>query len=449
MHSESESGYESQVSMDEPFTPMFKKEHQHDGQLPDITYVYSMQIPLIHLPFYLRFCFEINRPDDRVIAVMGITGVGKSTFISHFNEDALVGDSLMSCKPFPFPFPQFLTYLSLKKQSHLPNSPKTGTTEVGIHKAQIDNQRIYLIDTPGFDDTTRSDTDVLVEIADWLRFSYNSNIKLAGIIYLHRIKDVRMGGASIRNLLMFKKLCGEKCLSGVVLATTMWSNPPTEKEIKRESQLKSERKFWGEMIGHGSRVFRQDDGVRSATEIIRYILGRPQNVTLRIQEEMASGKSLGETAAGKEVQAEVERLRARYERQLNELRKEMREAERRQDLNHKREIEAVRAELEEELKSSKQQQSILRMDIDELQRERDAMHQQELSHREAIEELRRQRDAEREEMYEKEMAHKEALHQRDADLRVLRARDEYESRLLELETQMAREKNRRSGCVMM
>lgn len=101
MHSESESGYESQVSMDEPFTPMFKKEHQHDGQLPDITYVYSMQIPLIHLPFYLRFCFEINRPDDRVIAVMGITGVGKSTFISHFNEDALVGDSLTSCKSFP------------------------------------------------------------------------------------------------------------------------------------------------------------------------------------------------------------------------------------------------------------------------------------------------------------------------------------------------------------
>ncbi|KAE8142021.1 P-loop containing nucleoside triphosphate hydrolase protein [Aspergillus pseudotamarii] len=396
MHSESESGYESQVSMDEPFTPMFKKEPHHDGQLPDIT------------------------PDDRVIAVMGITGVGKSTFISHFNEDALVGDSLMSC-----------------------------TTEVGIHKAQIDNQRIFLIDTPGFDDTTRSDTDVLVEIADWLRFSYNENIKLAGIIYLHRIKDVRMGGASIRNLMMFKKLCGEKCLNGVVLATTMWNNPPTEKEVKRESQLKSERKFWGEMIGHGSQVFRQDDGITSATEIIRYILSRPQNVTLRIQEEMASGKSLGETAAGKEVQAEVERLRARYERQLNELRKEMKEAERRQDLNHKKEIEAVRAELEEELKSSKQQQSILRMDIDELQRERDAMHQQDMAHREAIDELRRQRDAEREEMYEKEMAHKEALHQRDADLRVLRARDEYESRLLELETQMAREKNRRGGCVMM
>ena len=57
MHSESESGYESQVSMDEPFTPMFKKEPHHDGQLPDITYVYCLQIPplMIHLPFYLLF----------------------------------------------------------------------------------------------------------------------------------------------------------------------------------------------------------------------------------------------------------------------------------------------------------------------------------------------------------------------------------------------------------
>ncbi|KAE8348653.1 P-loop containing nucleoside triphosphate hydrolase protein [Aspergillus coremiiformis] len=372
MHSESESGYESQFSSDDP-TASYGKEH--DDQLPDIT------------------------PDDRVIAVMGITGVGKSTFISHFNKDALVGDSLVSC-----------------------------TTEVGIHKAHIGDQRIFLIDTPGFDDSTRSDTDVLIEIADWLRFSYNENIKLAGIIYLHRIKDIRMGGASIRNLMMFKKLCGEKCLDSVVLATTMWSNPPSDKEIRRETQLKTERKFWGEMIAHGSQVFRQDDGGTSATEIIQHILSRPQNVTLRIQEEMASGKSLGETAAGKEVQAEVERLKARYERQLNELRQEMREAERRQDLNHKKEIAAVRAELEEELKSSKQQQNILRMDIDE---------------------LRKQRDTERETLYQQEMVHKEALYQRDADLRVLRAKDDYESRLLELETQVAQEKNRKSGCVMM
>lgn len=374
MHSESESGYESQLSGDEASPGSYGKGHD-DVQLPDIT------------------------PNDRVIAVMGITGVGKSTFISHFNQDALVGDSLLSC-----------------------------TSEVGIHKAQIGNQRIFLIDTPGFDDSTRSDTDVLVEIADWLRFSYNENIKLAGIVYLHRIKDVRMGGASIRNLLMFRKLCGEQCLGGVVLATTMWSNPPSDKEVKRESQLKSERKFWGEMIGHGSRVFRQDNGITSATEIIQYILSRPHNVTLRIQEEMASGKSLGETAAGKEVQAEVERLKARYERQLNELRKEMKEAERRQDLNHKKEIAAVRAELEEELNSSKQQQNILRMDIDE---------------------LRKQRDAEREMMYQQEMAHKEVLYQRDADIRVLRAKDDYELRLMELETQMAHERSRKSACVMM
>lgn len=38
------------------------------------------------------------KPDDIVIAIMGVTGVGKSTFISYFNQSALAGDSLMSCK---------------------------------------------------------------------------------------------------------------------------------------------------------------------------------------------------------------------------------------------------------------------------------------------------------------------------------------------------------------
>ncbi len=38
------------------------------------------------------------RPDDVVIAVMGVTGVGKSTFISHFSKTAVVGDGVKSCE---------------------------------------------------------------------------------------------------------------------------------------------------------------------------------------------------------------------------------------------------------------------------------------------------------------------------------------------------------------
>lgn len=40
-----------------------------------------------------------TRPDDTVIALMGITGVGKSTFIQYFTDDIVeVGGSLESCK---------------------------------------------------------------------------------------------------------------------------------------------------------------------------------------------------------------------------------------------------------------------------------------------------------------------------------------------------------------
>ena len=36
----------------------------------------------------------------------------------------------------------------------------------------LDNRRVVVIDTPGFDDTTRSDTDVLKMVAAFLETSY-------------------------------------------------------------------------------------------------------------------------------------------------------------------------------------------------------------------------------------------------------------------------------------
>lgn len=83
------------------------------------------------------------------------------------------------------------------------------------------DRTVYLIDTPGFDDTNRSDTQVLTEIATWLGDSYRSKVLLHGIIYLHRITDVRMSGSARRNLLMFKHLCGDEYLKKVILVTTM------------------------------------------------------------------------------------------------------------------------------------------------------------------------------------------------------------------------------------
>lgn len=96
--------------------------------------------------------------------------------------------------------------------------------------------RIHLIDTPGFDDTNRGDTAVLKDIATWLGETYKNQIRLSGVLYLHRIIDVRMAGSAKRNLLMFIELCGSDCFKHVVLATTMWSVMKDRAEAERREK---------------------------------------------------------------------------------------------------------------------------------------------------------------------------------------------------------------------
>ena len=115
---------------------------------------------------------------------------------------------------------------------------------------------VYLIDTPGFDDTNRSDNEVLCEIASWLTTSYTAKVRLNGIIYLHRISDLRMQGSAKKNLFMFKKLCGPDALKNVILATTMWDRVSEAEGAAREKELTSTADFWGWMVSQGSRVHR-------------------------------------------------------------------------------------------------------------------------------------------------------------------------------------------------
>lgn len=110
-------------------------------------------------------------------------------------------------------------------------------------------QRVFLLDTPGFDDTNRSDTDVLKTISGDLARMYSKDIKLSGIIYLHRITDVRFSGSAQKNLSVFKKLCGDDFYPNVVLATTIWenlSNPGLSTTVgdRRENELLETSEWW-------------------------------------------------------------------------------------------------------------------------------------------------------------------------------------------------------------
>ena len=75
-----------------------------------------------------------------------------------------------------------------------------GTEQVEAYQFMYSpNIRITLFDTPGLDDTMRSDTDVLEEIAAFLSHTYKQHVLLSGIIYFHRI--------TVRTLFDFDSVC--------------------------------------------------------------------------------------------------------------------------------------------------------------------------------------------------------------------------------------------------
>ncbi|SPJ82037.1 uncharacterized protein FTOL_09442 [Fusarium torulosum] len=227
-----------------------------------------------------------RRPNDAFIAVMGITGSGKSSFISKCSDKFVtIGHKQDSC-----------------------------TSVVDVYPYEVSPEStVYLIDTPGFDDTSKSDSDVLEEIAMWLSDSYKNDILLDGIIYLHRISDVRMQGSARRNLVTFRELCGEDALKRVILASTMWDTTREEVAVMREQELKETDHFWGWMLSQGSSCHRYNNTAESARQIVLSLTGRgPQFVTDLQTQMVDKGLSLDETTAGRNLntalQKEIKRL---------------------------------------------------------------------------------------------------------------------------------------------
>lgn len=67
-----------------------------------------------------------------------------------------------------------------------------GTSGLAIFSVEREGRIIYLIDTPGFDDTNRSDIETLRSISHYLSISYANRVSISGILYLHRVSDVRL-----------------------------------------------------------------------------------------------------------------------------------------------------------------------------------------------------------------------------------------------------------------
>ncbi|KAG8220498.1 P-loop containing nucleoside triphosphate hydrolase protein [Butyriboletus roseoflavus] len=242
--------------------------------------------------------------DDIVIAVMGPTGTGKSSFVNKAagREEAMIGYSLTSetrmLQPVRCPHPD-------------------------------GRRNVVLVDTPGFDDTHLSDTQILRILANWLKNTYQNNIKLAGLLYLHRISDVRLAGTPLRNLGVFQNLCGTENLKNVVIVTTMWDEVEDQSVgSKREEELLSS--FWKGMIDLGSRTCRFQGTRESAWEIIDHLDlegSREGRTPLQIQREMVDKElPLHETAAGKTLFHSLVELTGEFKKSWTKMRNGVRRA---------------------------------------------------------------------------------------------------------------------------
>jgi len=187
--------------------------------------------------------------------MMGNTGCGKTTFVNlaagaSFEVNHELGSCTQKVQSWTFP---------------------------------LEDETVTIIDTPGFNDIERPQMEVLEQIATFLEESYQSQKKLAGVIYLQRISDIRMSGAAIQNYRLFRKKCGDMAMENVVIVTNMWSEVSPKTGAIRERELRYH--YFKDALTLGARMYRHDNTLISAQRILLDIL-QNRSQAAQFQDEM-------------------------------------------------------------------------------------------------------------------------------------------------------------------
>ncbi|KDR74821.1 hypothetical protein GALMADRAFT_249717 [Galerina marginata CBS 339.88] len=236
---------------------------------------------------------KVLQNKDIVIIVMGPTGAGKSTFINSVlqREFMTVGKTQDSCT----------SEIQSASISPIPGFP------------DLKDRRIIIVDTPGFDDTYKSDREILEKIAKWLEGFYkDGRAILGGVIYVHDLSNDRFGGGVRRNLEVFRKMCGNKALGKVVITTTKGRKlsmlkHPNNSSLAHERRRELTDGHWRDLVKNGASVRDFRDTHDSAWAIVDSILSRLRltnliDIYMQIQKELVDeGKGIPETEAGKEL----------------------------------------------------------------------------------------------------------------------------------------------------
>ncbi|KAF7544065.1 hypothetical protein G7Z17_g10240 [Cylindrodendrum hubeiense] len=266
-----------------------------------------------------------------------------------------------------------------------------GTKSVEVFDFMCHGRRIYLIDTPGFDDTIRSNIDTLEILATYLGASYANGVRIHGLIMLHSIANNRMTWSSLRSIEMMKAMCGFKFYDNLAIAMTMWPETPgpadTATAEGRYAELLSNKNFFGELVAQRASVFRHNEkGHResfeetaSAQRIVTHLIHQSEihaPAVLQLQRDIIDHrKTLGETAAGIVIVGDLNKDHQDHKCQLQELETRMRarlsqvdsvNTNQQQDLH---DLQELKSEVEKKVKKFEQDKMVLNKSIQDMHKE--------------------------------------------------------------------------------
>ena len=191
---------------------------------------------------------------------------------------------------------------------------------------------------------------VLVPVVLPPAYRYEQGLILSGVLYFHRISDLRMGGSQTRNFRMFQNLCGDSALENVVIVTNMWGGVEPEVGDAREAELMGEDIFFKPVLEKGARMARHENTIPSAEAIIRPLVDN-QPLPLQIQTELVNErKDIVETSAGQELNRELNGQIRKHQEDIRVLTEELEQATREKDEETKNELEIETRRMHEEIR---------------------------------------------------------------------------------------------------
>ncbi|KAL4062813.1 hypothetical protein V8B97DRAFT_1877360 [Scleroderma yunnanense] len=232
------------------------------------------------------------------------------------------------------------------------------TSEIKVTKCEVELANVILVDTPGFDDTKKSDLEILELISGWLKENYKRKVFLSAILYFHRITDNRMAGTPLKNLRVFEKLCGDDAMAQVVLVTTMWDE--VERDVGEQRLQELRTSYWKGMISRGSTTFAYENTPDSARNFLKQVAEKSsERQHVLLQKEISElKKTLRETAAGQELSSRLEQLADQRLQALRKLRAETRKSA---DLKTTEDLRKEYADLKAQLDETLNQVHALRL----------------------------------------------------------------------------------------